>query len=209
MVLGWNVWWKYRMQTKITYLSFLLLSGQRAMKETNIERGQIQCHMWDLTTLKQTPNKHHNNNNAHVMRMVSYCIWLAINPTEKYCICIHFPIPLAYICMQETNTLKGSYRDPLRINSSSEEGGLPSIDIFLTLTGQLQLTIVLINIPVDTQRDQNQTLFLDFLSIIPRMCHLSSCNSGGKLLIAFSDGVVFFYSWRVKRCHGACRCSSW
>lgn len=51
-----------------------------------------------------------------------------------------------------------SYSDSFRINSGSEEGGLPSINIFLTLTGQLQLTVVLIYIPVDIQWQQNKRL---------------------------------------------------
>lgn len=43
-----------------------------------------------------------------------------------------------------------SHRDAFRINSGSEEGGLPSVHVLLTLTGQLQLTVVLVNVPVDT-----------------------------------------------------------
>lgn len=95
---------------------------------------------------------------------VSHCTGLAIIPTEKY-LDLFLYSELIHV------EIKKSYRDPFRINSSSEEGGLPSIHIFLTLTGQLQLTIVLINIPVDTAGLTPNIL------IRPRMCCLSSCGS--------------------------------
>lgn len=60
---------------------------------------------------------------------------------------IHLPTSTLSLYM---SVLK-SYGDPFRVNSGSEEGGLPSINVFLTLTCQLQLTVVLVHIPVDTQ----------------------------------------------------------
>ena len=43
------------------------------------------------------------------------------------------------------------YRDAFRIHPGSKEGGLPPIYVVLSLAGQLQLTVVLIHIPVDTK----------------------------------------------------------
>lgn len=101
---------------------------------------------------------------------VSHCTGLAIIPTDKY-LDLFLYSELIHV------EIKKSYRDPFRINSSSEEGGLPSIHIFLTLTGQLQLTIVLINIPVDTAGLTPNTQRCFYILIRPGMCCLSSCRS--------------------------------
>lgn len=49
--------------------------------------------------------------------------------------------------------LNQSHRDTFGVNSSSEERRLPRVDVFLTLTGQLQLTVVLVHIPVDGEHE--------------------------------------------------------
>lgn len=54
--------------------------------------------------------------------------------------------------------LDESYCYSFRINSSSEEGGLPRVDIFLTLTGQLQLTVIFIDVSVNVKHSKkNET----------------------------------------------------
>ena len=70
---------------------------------------------------------------------------------------------------------KRSYRDALRINSGPEEGRLPGIDILLTLTGQLQLTVVLVHVPViRTMLGDDLSLFINY-HFTSEMCPLSSC----------------------------------
>lgn len=54
---------------------------------------------------------------------------------------------------KRTVPLNQSHRDTFGVNSSSEERRLPRVDVFLTLTGQLQLTVVLVHIPVDREHE--------------------------------------------------------
>lgn len=98
--------------------------------EENIERGQTQSHKRDLTTADRQQ----------------------VNITTA---CQQFKA-----CKTRQRVHEKSHRDPFGINSGSEERRLPGIHIFLTLTGQLQLTIVLVNIPVRPKSKRSVTLFI-------------------------------------------------
>lgn len=116
-------------------------------------KGHVTC---DITTIKLWQKNIQYGKNKCVCRSV---LW---HKQAKHFKTFFFYSVLCF-CTNMTNQsshskrniekflsfLNGSYRYSFRINSSSEEGGLPRVDIFLTLTGQLQLTVIFIHVSVN------------------------------------------------------------